>query len=173
MELQDEIMGYITLRDAHLSEQAWNTFSTWTKNEIAKKIVVENLKKLERPAVGRPGQTATLFATDDGNSYPLFEEEPEEEEVEAVQMVQSLFLTPENFFEEEGLYEELIDKGALYDEEVVYIAGDIPPSDVFEEEEAIAVCANWGQVRTYLHKQRLNRGFVLSLIHISEPTRPY
>ena len=43
---------------------------------------------------------------------------------------------------------------------LVYLAGDIPTSHVFEEEEAILVCANWGQVRTYLHKQRLNRGFV-------------
>ena len=75
-------------------------------------------------------------------------------------MVQSLFLTPENFFDDDTFYDELVTRGALYEEDTVYVAGDIPPTHTFDEDEAIAVCANWGQVRNYLHKQRLHRGFV-------------
>ena len=32
--LPDLLKGYMMLRDAHLSEKAWDTFSTWTENKI-------------------------------------------------------------------------------------------------------------------------------------------
>ena len=35
-ELPDKVKGYITLRDAHLAEKAWDTFLTWTQNEMFK-----------------------------------------------------------------------------------------------------------------------------------------
>ena len=73
-------------------------------------------------------------------------------------MAQSLFISAENFLGDENMEEDL--EQHMLDPNVVYLASDIPDNHIFEEDQAQAVCANWGQVRQYLHKERLNRGFV-------------
>ena len=55
--LPDLLKGYMMLRDAHLSEKAWDSFSTWTENKITFDTVCENHKKLERPVIGHPNQS--------------------------------------------------------------------------------------------------------------------
>ena len=74
-------------------------------------------------------------------------------------MARSLFVAPENFYDDE-LEDEPVNQGRLYDNETVYMAGDIPDDHIFEEQDATAILANWGQVRAYLHKKRLARGFI-------------
>ena len=43
--------------------------------------------------------------------------------------------------------------------DVIYVAGDLEDDVVLSEDEAIAILANYGQVRQYLHKKALGRGF--------------
>ena len=52
----------------------------------------------------------------------------------------------------------------LDNDDVVMVAGGIPENHVFEEDEAVAVCANWSQVRQFLHKKKLNRGYVKQVV---------
>ena len=66
---------------------------------------MENLRKLDRPTMGKPGQTTTLFTDDDQESYAVLaahqedEEEEEEDEVaDATPMPCSLYSTPQNFY---------------------------------------------------------------------------
>ena len=163
IKLPSRAKGYITLRDAHLTDKAWDMLSTWTQNSFEYDVICANLKKLERPVPGKPN-SVTLFQEEEEPATFLTLEEAaaaaaeQEDNTIALPMVQSLFVTPENFLGDEGLDQEL--EQTLYDEEVVYLAGDIPDSQVFSEEQAVTVCANWKQVRQYLHKERLNRGFV-------------
>ena len=43
--------------------------------------------------------------------------------------------------------------------DVIYVAGDLEDDVVLSEDEAIAILANYGRVRQYLHKKALGRGF--------------
>ena len=64
IELSGKVTGYITLRDAHISERAWDTLTTWTQNVYDYNIIIDNLRKLERPVPGKPG-SVTLCQQDD------------------------------------------------------------------------------------------------------------
>ena len=69
---------------------------------------------------GKPGGGTVMFI--DTDTTVLFadgqNDDEEEEEDVAIPMVQSLFVTPENFFAYDDLEEELFDKGAAFDDEV-------------------------------------------------------
>ena len=167
IELPKELLGYMTLRDANLSDRAWDAFSIWTKNQIDYETIVENLRKLDRPAMGKPGQTTTLFTDDDDCSHAVFaahqedEEEEEEDEVaDAIPMPCSLYIIPENFCYDDDLTNASMNDDTLDNDDVVMVSGDIPEDHVFEEDDAVAICANWSQVRQFLHEEKLNRGYV-------------
>lgn len=49
--------GYITLRDAHLGDQACDLFETWAVWECHCDLIVKRLKKLERQIPGVGGKT--------------------------------------------------------------------------------------------------------------------
>ena len=70
-------------------------------------------------------------------------------------MNESLFVLPEAF-DDELLMEML---PYLDDPNVLFVAGDLDDETIFEESEAVALLANYGQIRNYLHKKTLNRGF--------------
>jgi hypothetical protein len=70
-------------------------------------------------------------------------------------MAESLYIIPESF-DDETFHEAAVNS---HDPDIVYIAGDISEDVLFKEDEAIAILANYGQVRNYLHKKTLGRGF--------------
>ena len=67
-------------------------------------------------------------------------------------MSQSLFVLPESF--DEDLFMEALPY--LDNSEVIYVAGDMDDECILEEEEAMAILANYGQVRKYLHNTAKN-----------------
>ena len=160
IELPKELLGYMTLRDAHLSDRAWDAFPIWTKNEIDHDTIVDNLRKLDRPTMGKPGQTTTLFTDHDQETYAVMEHHAGEEEAEeedfadATPMPCSLYITPENFYYDDDLTNAIMNDDTLDNDDVVMVAGDIPENHIFEEDDAVAVCANWSQVRQFLHKEK-------------------
>ena len=66
-------------------------------------------------------------------------------------MQEALYLIPEAFDE------ELLAEAAehLDDPDVVFVAGDLAEDIIFDEDEAVAVLANYGQVRSFLDKRGL------------------
>ena len=70
-------------------------------------------------------------------------------------MAESLFLLPEGFDNE--LLDEL--EQHVDNPDVLYVAGDLSDDLWFEEDEAVSILANYGQVRKYLHDKVLGRGF--------------
>ena len=54
-ELPSNAQGYIMLRDASLSERAWDTVETWTEGDYDAARLAQCLRKLERPIPGRGG----------------------------------------------------------------------------------------------------------------------
>ena len=70
-------------------------------------------------------------------------------------MQESLFVIPKSF--DEGQLSEAWD--SIGDPEVVYVASDLRDDTVLSEDEAVAILANYGQVRRYLHNKALGRGF--------------
>ena len=48
IEFPDTAKGYITLRDAHINERAWDTLTTWTQNAYDYNTIITHLRKLER-----------------------------------------------------------------------------------------------------------------------------
>ena len=47
-----EIKGYSLLRDADLSDKAWENLDTWTEGKYYLETIVEKLKKIDRPIPG-------------------------------------------------------------------------------------------------------------------------
>ena len=68
---------------------------------------------------------------------------------------QSLFLHPDSFDD------EVLDQALLVheDPDIVFVASDLSEDCILEEDEAIAILANYGQVRSYLHQKKMGRGF--------------
>ena len=140
IELTDKVKGYITLRDAHISERAWDTLTTWTKNVYDYPVIIENLRKIERPVPGKPASVALYQCDEEESSFAILDDGDDDDDAQAIPMAQSLFVSPENFLGDEALEQDL--ETHMYDENIVYLAGDIPPTHVFDEEQAQAVCAN-------------------------------
>jgi len=76
-------------------------------------------------------------------------------------MSESLFVLPESF--DDALLDEI--EPFLADPEVLYVAGDMSNDIWLDEDEAVSILANYGQVRKYLHNKVLGRGF-------NRPQRP-
>ena len=159
--LPADAKGYIMLRDASLSDKAWDTIETWTKGTYALPEIATNLRKLERPIPGRSGShlmglSAFVDTQDQGEDEGTFVlgEEDEDSEV-ATFMCESLFVVPESF--NEGVLEDALQ--SIDDPEILWVAGDLREDIILEEDEAVAILANYGQVRNYLHKKQLGRGF--------------
>ena len=70
-------------------------------------------------------------------------------------MTESLFTAPETF--DGKVLENAIAEST--DPEIIYVSGDMPEDVVLSEDEAVAILANYGQVRQYLHQKRLGRGY--------------
>ena len=163
----DEAKAYLLLRDAHLPDKAKELIEMWTNGAYRYSEMQKLLKKLERPVPGSGHLRLTGLAgflegessasagerEDLTSSYAIVSKEPEETEITFMQ--ESLFVLPDAF-DEELLLEAL---PHLENQEIVYVAGDLDEGYLFDEDEAVAIFANYGQVRQYLHKKALGRGF--------------
>ena len=150
------------LRDAGLSDRAWDTVETWTRGIYDLPDVAAALRKLERPIPGKGGTHVSGMV-----GYAGFRDNPVPETMETVLwtessqapqdpvMAESLFVLPEQF-DDKSLEEAIQCAG---DDEVVFVAGDIPSNVILSEEETTAILANYGQVRQYLHQKKLSRGY--------------
>ena len=58
----DEMLGYLMLRDANLSERARDVIETWTLGDYDLETIEKYLKKLERPVPGNHGTHITGLA---------------------------------------------------------------------------------------------------------------
>jgi len=163
-DIPDEAKGYILLRDAHLPDKARDLLEMWTSGVYSYPEIQKCLKRLERPVPGSTQQriTGLIGFIDEDRPEPA-STSPETAvlanvDSAAVYMGESLFVLPEAFDD------DLLEEAAPYldNTEILYVAGDLADDLVFSEDESIALLANYGQVRNYLHKKTLNRGFFKS-----------
>jgi hypothetical protein len=171
-KLPSTAKGYLLLRGAKLSDRAWDMVETWLQGNYEENDVIDALKKLERPVPGRAGATHLCGFVDDedpamhtrNDEGGVFFGQTSDGNVSSglsegsslVFMTESLFLIPECFDDEEVLAEvaKYID-----DPDILFVAGDLGEDLEFTEDEAISILANYGQVRSFLHKKVLGRGF--------------
>ena len=165
--LPSNAKGYLLLRDAKISERAWDMIDTWTRGTYEFNDILEALRKLERPVPGRSkshlaGMSGYVSADivdsagNVGSAHASVYAEFDEDENTFCFMTESLFLVPEAF--DEDLIEEFMKY--VDDVDILWVAGDISDDFDLTEDEAIAILANYGQVRKYIHKRALSRGFV-------------
>ena len=168
-ELPSKAKGYLMLRGAKLNDRAWDMMETWLQGNYELDDVVEKLKQLERPIPGRGGATHLCGFVGDGNGVDsagqdagVFFAGPGggssgscTDGTTLVFMEESLFLLPESF--DDPLLDEV--EKYIDNPEILYVAGDLSNNLWFEEDEAVSILANYGQVRTYLHKKLLGRGY--------------
>ena len=168
-ELPSKAKGYLMLRGAKLNDRAWDMMETWLQGNYELDDVVEKLKQLERPIPGRGGATHLCGFVGDGNGVDsagqdagVFFAGPSggssgscTDGTTLVFMEESLFLLPESF--DDPLLDEV--EKYIDNPEILYVAGDLSNNLWFEEDEAVSILANYGQVRTYLHKKLLGRGY--------------
>ena len=91
----------------------------------------------------------TPSSTSGGGAPILINADSNNDDIDFVFMVESLFVLPESFSD------DLISM-ALQEEnnpEVLYVSGDLTDGVILTEDEAVAILANYGQVRNYLHKK--------------------
>jgi hypothetical protein len=150
-ELPSRAKGYLTLRGAKLNDRAWVMMETWLRGNYDFDEVVDNLKKLERPAPGRGGAThLCVFSEVQEHAYPGADVYHVDSVGAAagyssgaslIFMTESLFLIPECFDEND---DELMDELAKYidDPDILFVAGDIGDDFQFEEDEAVSILAN-------------------------------
>ena len=148
------------LRDANLSERAWDTVETWTKSSYDLVEIATALRRLERPTPGKgTSQVSGMTGLELGSPAEThgMRHSPMEPAImpPPTPISQCLFLSLEQF-QDEVLFEAL---DYASDPNTFFIAGDIPQDVVLGEEETVAVMANYNQVRKYLHTQKLGRGF--------------
>ena len=120
-------------------------------------------KKLERPTPGSAGQRITGmvgFVDEAPSAWPAEGTHTYAQSVDGapqslVYLAESLYLLPESFDDEliDGVWQH------WQNPDVLFVAGDLDEDLQFTEEEAVAIYANYGQVRQYLHTKSLNRGF--------------
>ena len=53
--LPAELKGYMALREAKLNDASWDVVETWTEGSWEYDEIIENLKRLERPAPSGKG----------------------------------------------------------------------------------------------------------------------
>jgi len=146
--LPSNALGYILLRDAHLPERAWDTIDNWCKGEYDLATVATNLRKLERPIPGRGGSHLAGMSTNafTGDSDSFYDHQSEigtdSSRAEPIFMKESLFVNIDDF---DG---ELLDRAVedTRDPDILYVSGDIAQDVMLEEDEAVAILANYGQV---------------------------
>jgi len=166
-----EAKGYILLRDSHLPEKARDLIEMWSGGDYTYPGMQKYLKKLARPVPGSGGQRITGligFVDEAPSASASLRNGPDQFlcqqcgdasttyfEESSTFMIESLFVLPESFDD------ALLDEAAQYldNPEILFVAGDMADDVVLEEDEAVAILANYGQVRQYLHKKTLNRGF--------------
>ena len=159
-----KVKAYILLRDARLPDKARDLIEMWTQGEYDYEPMVKYLKKLERPVPGSNQQriTGLIAFTEEAPAQPTFDTSDTfvvvggQDSLEF--MGESLFVLPEAF--DDILLEEALPY--LDQADILFVAGDISDDYILEEDEAVAILANYGQVRQYLHKKALNRGFFKS-----------
>ena len=156
--LPDNAKAYILLRDAKLNDKARDTIETWTKGEYQYLDMQKQLKKLERPVpgtnsshiVGLTGIVDVEPPRIPGGAMPAV---PEAEVVDFIP--ESLYLDP-NDLEEEDVHTIL---GEVHNPDILFVTSDMPNDVILSEDESVAILANYGQVRQFLHKKSLGRGF--------------
>ena len=172
--LPSDAKGYILIRDAKISSSAWDTVVQWTKGSYDFDELRSALRRLERPLPGQGARTTHLAAFTEYDSgeatsssctlcalcESALDDEPE---AECDPDFYDSILKPEDFDElpitEENLEYE------LHDNDIIFLPSNQDPQLLQEEHQVYQAYANYQMVRKSLHK--------LSLIHISEPTRPY
>jgi hypothetical protein len=59
ISLPSDAKGYLLMRDSKVSAQAWDTVTTWTRNSYDYEVIIESLRRLERPIPGQGGHIVT------------------------------------------------------------------------------------------------------------------
>ena len=156
-QLPSQAAGYIMMRDAGLNDRAWDTIETWTKGSYELTEIATTLRKLERPAPGRTGSQVTGLTGYERGSPACDRDDSVFPALDAPKphLSQNLFIDLDQF-DDETLLEAV---RVVDDPQIYYIAGDISEDRVFEEDETIAIMANYNQVRKFLHTKKLGRGF--------------
>ena len=155
--------GYILLRDAHLPEKSRDLIEMWSGGNYSYTEMQKLLKKLERPIAGSSGgQRITgmigFAGCDDEEEYsqgggaeehaPIYAQYSEEPQP-LTYMKESLYLLPEAFGND-----QIDEVWEHWDNpEILFMCGDLNDMEQFSEEEAVAICANYSQVRNYLSPQ--------------------
>jgi hypothetical protein len=161
-DIPADAKGYILLRDAHLPDKARDLIEMWSGGDYDYPKMQKHFKKLERPVPGSGGQRITGLVGFVDEALPVGNKRVEGSNTFAVVdsesmvfMNESLFVLPESF--DEDLLQEIAPY--LDNTDVLFVAGDLDDDLLFSEDEAVAILANYGKVRQYLHKKTLNRGF--------------
>ena len=163
--------GYMILREANIPEKAKEMVDIWTDQKFDYDVVKKAFKKCEKPmADGSPGYRIHIGYGEEGPgnqepsaSFPAITSgDPGTPSTSAsidssdeFHMEQSLFVHYDNF-DDELLEDALPD---LLNSEVVWVAGDFDLDAEIDEDTAVAVYANYQQVRKFLHKKALARGY--------------
>ena len=145
-ELPEIAQGTATLHDAKLSAHGMDQINNWTSAKYVMPAVVAALRKLDRPMFNTSQNTFSALTDDDPESFVTGILEPEQPDYHFHAMLDEIFMATSTSATD------------LVDDDIIYASPEAVRDQVLEEDDAVAILANYRQVRQAMHNQELSRG---------------
>eukprot|EP00971_Amphidinium_carterae_P190729 3784927-Amphidinium_carterae.1 len=159
LTLPSQVKGYIMAKHGRLTNSQWETMTSWTSGSLELSTVSDALCRMDRPA----GIGSMHGASKEVSAIALFQHEddgdwPEEVLNDDAECALEGLEEPLQVYHMSGIAREqlLWDQG---DAQVVYAPAYLAETKELTEDQAVAVYANYQQIRAQLHGNALGRGY--------------
>eukprot|EP00971_Amphidinium_carterae_P200414 3977026-Amphidinium_carterae.1 len=158
LALPSQVKGYIMAKHGKLTNAQWETMTTWTAGSLEMSTVSEALRRLDRP-------TGAGSAQRDSAAIVLFQNAAEGE------WCDDQVLALDSMDEDDGLWDWSLQTYHMKnvsaeqltwdcgDEQIVYVPAHMAEATELTEDQAVAIYANYQQIRSQLHSNTLGRGY--------------
>ena len=161
LDLPSVIKGLIVVHNANLSDSDYERLSGWTQGSFDHKMIIEKMRRLDRPDArlgdGKNSKHRNYLMVDDEGPQVFGTFTPSMTAVQTGTLHDQQDLNTLNFHVCE--FDDIDMSVDAYDEDIVYIPVEHNSGGMLEEDDSVAILANYKQVRNEIHKNEMRRGY--------------